>query len=115
MATASPILPARPVTVEPRPAPGAPSRRDERLPNGTIAAYAAPILGVAVMWHMIGFPSAIYSRILLVVDLSLSSLGGSGLTHTSAALSASIRLAPSSRPVNETWPARSNFASALPL
>ncbi len=54
MATA-PVESARPLAPASRgPEPDG-ARREERLARSVVAAYAAPILGVGVMWHMIGF------------------------------------------------------------
>ena len=50
----------------------------------------------------IGLPSAMYSMILFIVDLSFMSFAMSGLTHTSAVLSTASSSASGTRPVNVT-------------
>ena len=49
-----------------------------------------------------GFPSAMYSMILFMVDMSFMAFGRSGLTHTSAVDRTVSKVSSSTRPVNVT-------------
>ena len=63
---AAPDLPSTRAASETTPGLG-----DERVANGTLVAYAAPILGVGVMWHMIGFYFLKYATDVLLLAPAL--------------------------------------------